>query len=313
MDPQELRSKLHGVIAFPVTPFKKDLTLDREGLRNNLERLLEHPICAVIAAGGTGEMYSLTPPEHLQVVQTTLEAVRGRVPVLTAVGFSQQLAVQMAEQSAKAGVDGILAFPPYYPNADDEGMWHYYRSISEATHLGMLIYARDWVNFGPNFVERLCDIPNLIAWKDGLGDILRYQMIINRIGDRLHWIGGAGDDLAPAYYSLGIRTYTSSIANFAPKLSVEIHETATRHEAEHLNRLMSDYVAPHYAFRARRKGYEVSVVKSIMDIVGLTGGPVRPPLVNVGEKEIVELRKMLDNWGPFLIPKLLSHKGSRTP
>jgi 5-dehydro-4-deoxyglucarate dehydratase len=313
MDPQELRSKLHGVIAFPVTPFKKDLTLDREALRNNLERLLEHPICAVIAAGGTGEMYSLTPPEHLQVVQTTLEAVRGRVPVLTAVGFNQQLAVQMAEQSAKAGVDGILAFPPYYPNADDEGMWHYYRSISEATHLGMLIYARDWVNFGPNFVERLCDIPNLIAWKDGLGDILRYQMIINRIGDRLHWIGGAGDDLAPAYYSLGIRTYTSSIANFAPKLSVEIHETATRHEAEHLNRLMSDYVAPHYAFRARRKGYEVSVVKSIMDIVGLTGGPVRPPLVNVGEEEIVELRKMLDNWGPFLIAKLLSHKGSRTP
>jgi 5-dehydro-4-deoxyglucarate dehydratase len=313
MDPQELRSRLHGVIAFPVTPFKKDLTLDREALRNNLERLLEHPICAVIAAGGTGEMYSLTPPEHLQVVQTTLEAVRGRVPVLTAVGFNQQLAVQMAEQSAKAGVDGILAFPPYYPNADDEGMWHYYRSISEATHLGMLIYARDWVNFGPNFVERLCDIPNLIAWKDGLGDILRYQMIINRIGDRLHWIGGAGDDLAPAYYSLGIRTYTSSIANFAPKLSVEIHETASRHEAEHLNRLMSDYVAPHYAFRARRKGYEVSVVKSIMDIVGLTGGPVRPPLVNVGEEEIVELRKMLDNWGPFLIAKLLSHKGSRTP
>ena len=306
MDPQELRSKLHGVIAFPVTPFKKDLTLDRDGLKNNLERLLEHPICAVIAAGGTGEMYSLTPPEHLQVVQTTLEAVRGRVPVLTAVGFNQQLAVQMAQQSTTGGVDGILAFPPYYPNADDEGMWHYYRSIGGATRLGMLIYARDWVNFGPNFVERLCDIPNLIAWKDGLGDIRRYQMIINRVGDRLHWIGGAGDDLAPAYYSLGIRTYTSSVANFAPKLSVEIHETASRHEAEHWNRLMSDYVVPHYAFRARRKGYEVSVVKSIMDIVGLAGGPVRPPLVNVCEEEIVELRKMLQNWGSFLDAKLLS-------
>jgi 5-dehydro-4-deoxyglucarate dehydratase len=74
---------------------------------------------------------------------------------------------------------------------------------------------------------------------------------------------------------------------------------------------MSDYVVPHYAFRARRKGYEVSVVKSIMDIVGLTGGPVRPPLVNVGEEEIVELRKMLENWGPFLNAKLLSHKQSR--
>ena len=312
MDPQKLRSKLHGVIAFPVTPFKQDLTLDHDGLRNNLERLLEHPICAVIPAGGTGEMYSLTPPEHLQVVQTTLEVVRSRVPVLTAVGFNQQLAVQMAQQSATAGVDGILAFPPYYPNADDEGMLHYYRSIAGATRLGMLIYARDWVNFGPNFVERLCDIPNLIAWKDGLGDIRRYQMIINRVGDRLHWIGGAGDDLAPAYYSLGIRTYTSSIANFAPRLSIAIHEAASQHQADRLNRLMSDYVVPHYQFRARRKGYEVSVVKSIMDIVGLAGGPVRPPLVNVGEEEIVELRKMLQNWGSFLDAKLLSHKESYT-
>ena len=82
----------------------------------------------------------------------------------------------------------------------------------------MLIYARDWTNFGPSMVEQLTGIPNLVAWKDGLGDIRRYQMIIDRVGDRLHWIGGAGDDLAPAYYSLGIRTYTSSLANLAPKL-----------------------------------------------------------------------------------------------
>ncbi|HEX9423229.1 MAG TPA: 5-dehydro-4-deoxyglucarate dehydratase [Pyrinomonadaceae bacterium] len=313
MDPQELRSKLHGVIAFPVTPLKKDLTLDLDGLKNNLEHLLEQPICAVIAAGGTGEMYSLTPSEHWQVVQTTLEVVRGKVAVLTAIGFNQQLAIQMAQQSAKAGVDGILAFPPYYPNADDEGMRHYYSSIGDATSLGMLIYARDWVNFGPGFVERLGSIPNLIAWKDGLGDIRRYQMIINRVGDRLHWIGGAGDDLAPAYYSLGIRTYTSSIANFAPKLSVEIHETASRGETERLNHLMSNYVVPHYSFRARRKGYEVSVVKSIMDIVGLTGGPVRPPLVNLGEEELVELSKMMENWRPFLEPKLVSLRQHQSP
>jgi 5-dehydro-4-deoxyglucarate dehydratase len=233
------------------------------------------------------------------------------VPVLTAVGFNQRLAVQMARESSDAGVDGILAFPPYYPNAYDEGMWDYYRSIGEATRLGMLIYARDWISFGPAFVERLCSIPNLIAWKDGLGDIRRYQMIINRVGERLHWIGGAGDDLVPAYYSLGIRTYTSSIANFAPKLSIELHEAALRHDAEQLNRLMSDYVVPHYAFRARRKGYEVSVVKAIMDIVGLTGGSVRPPLVNVSSEEILELKKMLENWGPFLSSKLPGRKQSQ--
>ncbi|MCM3905972.1 MAG: 5-dehydro-4-deoxyglucarate dehydratase [Pyrinomonadaceae bacterium] len=300
MDPQELRSRLHGVIAFPVTPFKRDLTLNLEGLRSNLERLLEYPICAVIAPGGTGEMYSLTPAEHLQVVQTTLEVSGGRVPVLTAVGFNQQLAVEMANQSAAAGIDGILAFPPYYPNADDEGMRKYYSAIAAATPLGMLIYARDWTNFGPSMVEQLAGIPNLVAWKDGIGDIRRYQMIINRVGERLHWIGGAGDDLAPAYYGLGIRTYTSSLANIAPKLSLEIHNTASRNDTEPLNHLMSEYVVPHYTFRARRKGYEVSVVKAMMDLVGLAGGPVRPPLVNVTNDEVGELKQLLETWGPVL-------------
>ena len=304
MDPQELRSRFHGVIAFPVTPFKRDLTLNLEGLRSNLERLLEYPICAVIAAGGTGEMYSLSPAEHLQVVRTTLEVARGRVPVLTAVGFNQQLAVEMAEQSAAAGVDGILAFPPYYPNADDAGMRQYYNAIASATHLGMLIYARDWTNFGPSMVEQLTGIPNLVAWKDGLGDIRRYQMIIDRVGDRLHWIGGAGDDLAPAYYSLGIRTYTSSLANIAPRLSLEIHETASGNDSKRLNHLMSEYVVPHYAFRARRKGYEVSVVKAMMDLAGLVGGSVRPPLVNVTNAEVQELKQMLETWGPVLSPSL---------
>jgi 5-dehydro-4-deoxyglucarate dehydratase len=300
MEPQELRHRLSGVIAFPVTPFNKDLSLDLEGLRKNLERLLKHQICAVIAAGGTGEMYALTPAEHLQVVQATIEVIQGRVPVLTAVGFNQQLAVEMAQQSARAGVDGILAFPPYYPQADDEGLWHYYKQIGAATRLGMAIYSRDWAVFTPAMVEKLTSIPTLVAWKDGQGDIRRYQMIINRVGDRLHWIGGAGDDLAPSYYGLGIRTYTSSLANIAPRLSLEIHETASRGDLGRLERLMADYVVPHYSFRARRKGYEVSVVKAKMSILGMAGGPVRPPLVNVSDVEMDELRKMLETWGPIL-------------
>ncbi|MGH9971274.1 MAG: 5-dehydro-4-deoxyglucarate dehydratase [Pyrinomonadaceae bacterium] len=300
MDPQELRSKFHGVIAFPVTPFHKDLSLDLDGLRQNLARLLKHPVCAVIAAGGTGEMYSLTPAEHLAVVKATVEVVGGKVPVLTAVGFNHQLAVELAKQSQNAGVDGILAFPPYYPNADNEGMRQYYSTIGKATPLGLLIYARDWTNFGPSFVEQLTAIPNLVAWKDGQGDIRRYQMIINRVGDRLHWIGGAGDDLAPSYYGMGIRTYTSSLANIAPRLSVEIHETAARNDSHRLQQLMSDYVIPHYSVRARRKGYEVSVVKAQMNILGMAAGPVRPPLVNVSDNEMVELREMLEGWQPVL-------------
>src|SRR5918996_1535656 len=155
MHPNTLRNKLSGVIAFPITPFKDDLSLDLPGLHHNLTKLLEHPISAVVAAGGTGEMYSLTPAEYARVIELTTHAVEDRVPVIAGVGFGQRLAVEMAQAAEKAGADGILAFPPYYPQADDEGLFEYYRSIGEATSLGMLIYSRDWVHPGPALVARL--------------------------------------------------------------------------------------------------------------------------------------------------------------
>jgi 5-dehydro-4-deoxyglucarate dehydratase len=63
---------------------------------------------------------------------------------------------------------------------------------------------------------------------------------------------------------------------------------------------MNDYVIPLYAFRARRRGYEVSAMKAMMDLVGLTGGPVRPPLPNLRPEEITEVQAMIERWSPFL-------------
>ena len=164
------------MIAFPITPFKQDLSLDLPGLHHNLTKLLEHPISAVVAAGGTGEMYSLTPAEHTRVIELTAHAVDGRVPVIAGVGFNARLGSEMAQAAEKVGASAILAFPPYYPNADDEGMWHYYRAIGSATPLGMAIYAKDWAVFSPAMVEKLTAIPTLVAWKDGHGDIRRQDL-----------------------------------------------------------------------------------------------------------------------------------------
>jgi 5-dehydro-4-deoxyglucarate dehydratase len=300
MHPSTLRNKLSGVIAFPVTPFKENLSLDLPGLHHNLTKLLEHPISAVVAAGGTGEMYSLTPAEYARVIELTAHAVEDRVPVIAGVGFGQRLAVEMAQAAEKAGADGILAFPPYYAQADDDGLFAYYSAIGEATRLGMLIYSRDWANFGPVMVERLTAIPTLVGWKDGQGDIRRLQAIMNRVNDRLHWIGGAGDDMVAAYYSIGIRTFSSSIATVAPQLSLKLHELAASGNREALTELLDQCVIPLYAIRARRRGYEVSAMKAMMDMVGLNGGPVRPPLVSVSAQEEDELRAILASWEKFL-------------
>jgi len=300
MDPQELRSKLSGVIAFPITPFAKDLSLDLAGLRKNLERLLRHPVSAVVAAGGTGEMYSLTPAEHLAVIHATVEVAGGSVPVIAGVGFGYQLAAELARAAADAGVDGILAFPPYFPNAEDEGLRDYYGAIAGATSRGLLIYSRDWAHFTPPIVEQLTAIPNLIAWKDGHGDIRRLQSLIDRVGDRLQWIGGAGDDMVAAYYSIGLRAYTSSIATVAPRLSLRLHELAAGNSRDELLELMQRCVIPLYSIRSRRKGYEVSTMKVLMDMAGLHGGPVRPPLLMVTAAEREELRVVLESWLEFL-------------
>src|ERR1041384_7087446 len=161
MHPTTLRDKLYGVIAFPVTPFKDDLSLDLPALHQNLTHLLQYQISALVAAGGTGELYSLTPAEYTRVIELTALAVEDRVPVIAGVGFGQRLAVEMAQTAEKAGADGILVFPPYYPNADDDGLFEYYRAIGAATRLGMIVYSRDWASFMPAMVERLTSIPTL--------------------------------------------------------------------------------------------------------------------------------------------------------
>jgi 5-dehydro-4-deoxyglucarate dehydratase len=301
MEAGELRNRLRGVIAFPVTPFHRDLSLDVTGLRSNLRKLMEHSLAAVVAAGGTGELYSLTPAEHLEVVKATVEEVAGRAPVIAGTGFNRQIGIELAQGAASAGADAILALPPYYPNADEEALADYYAAIGSATPLPLLVYSRDWVNPGPAWVERLAErVPTLAAWKDGQGDVRRYAQIIQRVGDRLHWIGGAGDDCVPPYYSIGLRVYTSSIATVAPKLSLKLHEAASAGDSATLLALMHDFVTPLYALRARRKGYEVTVMKDMMNAAGLAAGPVRPPLPALRPDEVAEVKAMMERWKAWL-------------
>jgi 5-dehydro-4-deoxyglucarate dehydratase len=108
--------------------------------------------------------------------------------------------------------------------------------------------------------------------------------------------------MVPGYYAIGIRCYTSSISAVAPKLSIKLHELGAAGDSAALNQLVNDHVVPLYALRTKRKGYEVSAMKAMLDMLGLSGGPVRPPLVEVTESERAELHAILDGWrgGGFL-------------
>jgi 5-dehydro-4-deoxyglucarate dehydratase len=287
--------KLRGVFGFPVTPFKQDFSLDLAALERNVEEMAAYPFCALVAAGGTGEVYSLLPEEVEAVVRTSVKAAKGRMPVVAGTGFNASLGAELAQRAASAGAEMILALPPYYVNAPEEGLFVYYEAIGRATDLPMMVYSRDWAVFTPDMVTRLSErVPTLVAWKDGQGDIRKYQRIMEAVGDRMAWFGGLGDDCVPGYFAIGVQAYTSSISNVAPKLSLALAEAGMARDFEKLNQLMKRYVNPFYALRERMKGYEVATVKEGMEILGLPAGPVRPPLVGCRAKDREDLRAVME-------------------
>mgnify|MGYP001948080799 CR=1 FL=1 len=303
MSPLEFCKQLRGVFGFPVTPFRRDLSLDLDALASNVDAMASHRFCAIVAAGGTGELYSLSPAEVEDVVRVTVEAVAGRMPVVAGTGFNVPLGVDIAKRAERAGASAILALPPYYINAPEQGLFQYYEEIGKATPLPLIVYSRDWAIFSPGQVARLCDrVPTLAGWKDGQGDARRYQRIMQRNGDRLAWYGGMGDDCVPAYFAIGVQAYTSSISNISPELSITLADAGLERDFAHLELLMKKYVHPLYAIRERMKGYEVAVMKTAMELIGLKAGPVRPPLANTRPQDIEEIQQLMKVYEEFKIP-----------
>jgi 5-dehydro-4-deoxyglucarate dehydratase len=292
---RQFAARLKGVFGFPVTPFRADFSLDLDALGRNVDEMASYPFCGLVAAGGTGEIYSLTPDETEAVVRTTVKTVAGRMPVVAGTGFNAALGADIARRAERGGADSILVLPPYYVLSPEAGLFAYYKSIADATSLPLMIYSRDWAVFTPEMVSRLCDlVPTLVAWKDGQGDIRRLQRIMNYNGDRLAWFGGLGDDSAPGYFAIGVQAYTSSISNIAPQLSLDLARAGLTRDLERLNRLMERYVHPLYALRERARGYEVAIMKAAMEILGKTAGPVRPPLMNCNPQDLSDLRALME-------------------
>jgi 5-dehydro-4-deoxyglucarate dehydratase len=214
----------------------------------------------------------------------------------------------------KAGADCLLVLPPYYSNAPEEGLFDYYQAIAHASGLPLMVYSRDWAVFSPQMVARLAErLPTLLAWKDGQGDARKYQRIMSHVGDRLAWLGGIGDDCVPAYFAIGVQAYTSSISNIAPKVSLQLAEAGLARDFTRLDQLMRRYVHPLYTLRDRMRGYEVSVMKAAMEILGIPAGPVRPPLTNCRPEDVEDVRKLMDVYRDVIEERESGERAERSP
>lgn len=292
-----LRQHLRGVISFPVTPFRSNLDLDLDALRHNVNWLIGHGIRTLVAAGGTGELYSLTVEEAGAVHRTVIEAADGRAAVICGVGGKLREATALAAQAEQAGATGILMLPAAYGSAPEEGMLAYYGGIARSVNIGVLPYARDWAVFTPDLVERLAEQPNVVAYKDGSADLRLWARIQARLKDRLVWVGGVGDDMVHTYFAAGAEGFTSSVANFMPEVSLQLYEAAVRGDYARARAIFEDKVQEFYSLRAKKRGYEVSSVKEAMELCGLPAGPVRPPLVQLNPEEHAQVARIVERLG----------------
>jgi len=297
--PSELGPRIgSGLLSFPVTHFTADdHSFDERAYRDNISRLAEYEVGGLFAAGGTGEFFSLTGAEVERVVTAAVQSAPEGTPILAPAGYGTRTAVEYAQAAERAGADGILLFPPYLTEAGQDGLAEHVEAVCRSTSLGVIVYSRANAVYTAPTLARIADrCPNLIGYKDGVGDIDAMTRIYTRLGERLTYIGGlpTAETFALPYLELGVTTYSSAIFNFLPEFALEFYGAVREREHDTVIKLLNDFVLPYTEIRNRRPGYAVSIVKAGMTAVGHSAGPVRPPLTDLTAEELAELGALIN-------------------
>jgi 5-dehydro-4-deoxyglucarate dehydratase len=302
MQPLELQTILnHGLLSFPVTDFDQEGNFRADTYAKRLEWLAPYGATALFAAGGTGEFFSLTPNEYGDVIKTAVDTCRGVVPILAGAGGPTRQAISYAQEAEKIGAQGILLLPHYLTEASQDGLVRHVEEVCKSVDFGVVVYNRGACRLTADSLEKLADRnPNLIGFKDGIGDIELMMSIWRRMGDRFSYLGGlpTAEIYAAAYKALGVPVYSSAVFNFMPKLAMDFYHAVANDDRATQNRLIDEFFLPYLAIRNRKAGYAVSIVKAGAKIAGYDAGPVRAPLTDLNEEEFAMLEKLMRAQGP---------------
>ncbi|WP_296257517.1 MULTISPECIES: 5-dehydro-4-deoxyglucarate dehydratase [unclassified Pseudomonas] len=301
MNPQELKSILsHGLLSFPVTDFNAQGDFHRAGYIKRLEWLAPYGASALFAAGGTGEFFSLTGREYSEIIKTAVDTCEHSVPILAGVGGPTRQAIEMAQEAERLGAKGLLLLPHYLTEASQDGVAAHVEAVCKSVKIGVVVYNRNVCRLTPVLLERLAErCPNLIGYKDGLGDIELMVSIRRRLGDRFSYLGGlpTAEVYAAAYKALGVPVYSSAVFNFVPKLAMDFYHAIAKDDHQTVGKLIDDFFLPYLDIRNRKAGYAVSIVKAGAKIAGYDAGPVRAPLTDLTAEEVDMLAALMDKQG----------------
>ena len=320
----ELKKKLKGIIPVQYCPYTKKGGVDVEGLKKNTKFLVDfakdgNKDVVIMTNGSTTEFYANSTEEQKTVIKTVVDTVAGQAPVVAGVsGAAAERTIEMAKYAEEVGVDCAMVVPPYYHPPTKEGMYKYYEEVASAVNIGILIYNNADVSgvlIPPDLMARLSKIDNIVATKDNATTAPDYafkaltidpedMVLINGQGE-VHYVGSAA-------YGFRYKGFVTALANFAPSLSYEVYE-AVREEnfnkALEALRKQLPYLGLLSKFAKRRESISVipeclrtnyvymSLGKAAMDIVGLSGGPLRLPMEELTIEEKQELKMALQEMG----------------
>ncbi|MBT2235747.1 5-dehydro-4-deoxyglucarate dehydratase [Nonomuraea sp. NEAU-A123] len=291
--------RLDGVLFFPVTPYGTDGDIAEQIVAEHVAQGVAAGAGGVFTACGTGEFNALDLADYTKVVAASVTATGGRVPVFAGAGGPLPTAKALARAAADNGADGLLLMPPYLVTAPPDGLVRYVREVASAGGLPVIIYQRGTARFSPSAVATLAQVPEIIGFKDGLGDFDLLQRIIltvRRSTDReFTFFNGlpTAELTVPAYRGLGVTLYSSAVFAFAPEIALAFHKAVTGDDEVLVQRLLTDFYLPLVELRDRVPGYAVSLVKAGVRLRGLEVGGVRAPLVDPSAEDLAELERIL--------------------
>jgi 4-hydroxy-tetrahydrodipicolinate synthase len=288
---------LADVSVVTVTPFSPDLRgVDHGGLEQNLERLIRGGVRVLVAGGNTGEFAALSQDEAVEITRTHARVASGRARVIAGVGYRLEQSVELGRASIEGGADGLMVHHPIHPYASEAGLIRYYAALADALPgVPLILYVR-----GPQLtadgVRRLAAVESIVGVKMGQPDPERFAAFVGAAPD-LAWVCGVAEAWAVPFWRAGAIGFTSGLANLAPERSLEVLAALKAGDLAQADALV-DRLRPIEALRARGgDANNVAVIKAAMDLVGLAGGGLRPPLSALEPSDQAELIRILEELG----------------
>jgi 4-hydroxy-tetrahydrodipicolinate synthase len=287
--------ELRGVYVVTVTPFTKDGEVDLDGIRRNVAWWVGQGVHGLIPLGSTGEFASLEDAQRTRIIETVIDAVGKRIPVVVgATAETTGRAVRYAREAERLGASGLLVLPPYYYTPTQEELVEHYRTIADAVGIPLMVYnnpSSSKVDILPETVARLAGHPNIRYIKESSGDIRRITAIRMLTEDRMTVFCG-WEDMAYESFLLGARGWVCVIGNIAPQSAVKLFDLAVERRDTAAAWALYGKMLPllrylEYAGRTQK------ALKHALDRMGLAGGCSSTPKLPLEEEHRRKIEQLL--------------------